>query len=374
MDSRAITGQTIPLITFHGAVAPAVCDNPAGKIGDQSAFARSQPRCTLDGIYAQIELVRDEFEEPRPAAVAPPSGPRWYLRALAVVAVIGVYAFYRELRVGAGRDVFDRGLPVEPFRHALTVLKVEHALWLDIEQGLQDIFISSDWIIRFSNGYYSWAHQVMTLGLVVAVLMRAPWRDARRWVGALALQLPVGLVLFRLYPLMPPRLLDVGAPWGGRILQTHRGLRPTGIVDTLAQFKGPWTPPPIALNGFTNQYAAMPSLHCAFAMWAGIVWWQWAKGKKWRVVGPLHVAFTFFCVVVTGNHFVPDAVAGWSIAILMLAITGRFIWLKRFVEAVRSGSYPASGAADDDSTVLAPDDYESQTDSSRMPSTTATSQ
>ncbi len=264
------------------------------------------------------------------------SGPRWFVRALAVVATIAIYSVYREFRVGAGRAVFQRGLPVEPFRHALTVLKVEHALWLDVEQGVQDIFLSHDWIIRFSNGYYSWAHQVMTLGLVIAVLMRAPWRDAKRWVGALLLLLPVGLVLFRLYPLMPPRLLDAGAPWGGRILQTHRGLRPTGIVDTLVQFQGPWTPEPVQLNAFTNQFAAMPSLHCAFSLWVGIVWWQWAKGKRWRMVGPAHSAFMFFCVVVTGNHFVLDAVAGWAITILMLAVTGRFVWLTRFRRSLRA--------------------------------------
>jgi hypothetical protein len=170
----------------------------------------------------------------------------------------------------------------------------------------------------------------MTLGLVVAVLMIAPWRDARRWIGAVLLLLPVGLVLFRLYPLMPPRLLDAGAPWGGRILQTHRGLRPTGIVDTLAQFRGPWTPDPVPLNGFTNQYAAMPSLHCAFSLWVGIVWWQWAKGKPWRIVGPLHAAFMFFCVVVTGNHYVLDAIIGWAVIIFLLSATNRFRWIRQF--------------------------------------------
>ena len=242
--------------------------------------------------------------------------------------VLAIYTFYRQLRVGAGHDVFSRGLPVQPFRHALTVLKVEHALWIDVEQGMQDIFLSHGLIIRFANGYYSWAHQIVTLALVSAVLLKAPWGQAKRWVGALLLQLPVALVMFRLYPLMPPRLLDAGAPWGGRILETHRQIRPTGIVDTLVNYRGPWSPQPVALNAFTNQFAAMPSLHCGFALWVGVVWWRWAKGRPWRFVGPLHAAFIFFCVVVTGNHYVLDAIIGWSIALLALGLTNRFAGLR----------------------------------------------
>lgn len=252
-------------------------------------------------------------------------------RVGALVAVLAVYSFYRQLRVGAGQDVFSRGLPVQPFRHALTVLKVEHALWIDIEGGLQDIFLSHGLIIRFANAYYSWAHQIVTLGLVAAVLLKAPWGQAKRWVTALVLQLPIGLVMFRLYPLMPPRLLDAGAPWGGRILQMHREIRPTGIVDTLATFRGPWSPQPVALNAFTNQFAAMPSLHCGFALWAGVVWWQWAKGRRWRFVGPLHTAVILFCVVVTGNHYVLDALVGWAVALVMLGVTSRFAGVRRIL-------------------------------------------
>jgi hypothetical protein len=268
-------------------------------------------------------------------------------RILALVGVLAIYSVYRELRVGAGRDVFERGLPVQPFRHALTVLKVEHALWIDVEQGLQQLFVAHENVIRFVNGYYSWAHQVMTLALVSAVLIKAPWRQARRWVGALLLQLPIGLLMFRLYPLMPPRLLDANAPWGGRMLQTHREIRPTGIVDTLVKIRGPWSPQPVPLDAFTNQYAAMPSLHCAFSLWVGIVWWQWGRGKPWRLVGPLHAAFMFFCVVVTGNHFVLDAIAGWAMTVFLLSATNRFRWVRAFRRRLSDRDLAAANERDE---------------------------
>jgi hypothetical protein len=290
----------------------------------------------LDSI--NVSEVFDPLDRPE-SVTRSPRGRALALRILALVGAITIYSVYRNLRVGAGRDVFSRGLPVQPFRHALTVLKVEHALWIDFEQGLQHIFLSHGLIIRFANAYYSWAHQWVSLGLVAAVLLKAPWGKAWRWVTALLLQLPIALVLFRLYPLMPPRLVDAGAPWGGRILAQHRQIRPSGIVDTLTTFRGPWSPPPVAINSFTNQFAAMPSLHCGFAMWVGVVWWQYAKGKKWRILGPLHTAVIFFCVVVTGNHWVLDAVVGWAIALVLLGVTGRFSGLRRLI-----GSYRASEA------------------------------
>lgn len=292
------------------------------------------------------------------AATEQPAGrPRRWLvpRILALVATIGIYGVYRELRVGAGRDVFSQGLPVEPFRHALTILNVEHGLGLDLERALQQLVIGYGVIIELANAYYSWAHQAMTLALVGVVVLRAPWRQAGRWVGALLLQLPIGLVLFRIYPLMPPRLLDAGAPWGGRILSMHRDIRPTGIVDTLVTVRGPWSPEAVPLDAFTNQFAAMPSLHCGFAMWVGVVWWQWAKGTRWRFVGPLHTAMMFFCVLVTGNHYVLDAVVGWAIALTMLGVTGRFAGIRRWSRSL--GAY-----------------RDAQGDSNLMPSITSTSQ
>lgn len=303
---------------------------------------------TIQLLTDELDLAPEVLDLPAPRAAKPVS---LWRRFGALALVLGIYTLYRRLRVGAGRDVFSQGLPVDPFRHALTVLKVEHALWMDVEAGLQDMFLSHGLIIRFANGYYSWAHQIVTLGLVAALLLKAPWGQAKRRVSALLLQLPVALVMFRLYPLMPPRLLDAGAPWGGRILQMHREIRPTGIVDTLVTYRGPWSPSPVALNAFTNQFAAMPSLHCGFALWVGVVWWQWAKGRRWRFVGPLHTAFIFFCVVVTGNHYVLDAVVGWGITLLLLGVTNRFAGIRGLVRR-----------------------YGEQVENSRMPSTVPVSQ
>ncbi len=260
-----------------------------------------------------------EIEEPAvTAAQTQPADPSILRRLVAVVGVIVLYSVYRELRVGAGGDVFERGLPIGPFRHALTIIKIERWLWLDVELGWQRLALDHGLLIRLADAYYAWVHQVLTFGLAIGVLLWAPWARARYWIGAALVQLPMALVVFALYPLMPPRLLDAGAPWGGRALELHRQLRASGFVDALAKVSGPWSPAKVGVGSFTNQFAAMPSLHCGFSLWVAVVWWQWAQGRSWRFVGPLHAIVMFWCVVVTGNHFVLDAVAGWAVAIVAL--------------------------------------------------------
>ncbi len=102
----------------------------------------------------------------------------------------------------------------------------------------------------------------------------------------------------------------------------------------------------------------MPSLHCAFAMWVGVVWWQWARGKPWRFVGPLHTALVFLCTVVTGNHFILDAVVGWVIAIALLVLATRVV--DRYAGRTDIGPPPVA--------------ERQHGSSSRIPSTTTVSQ
>jgi hypothetical protein len=265
-----------------------------------------------------------EIDEPvELTELSPSTEPSILLRLAAIVGVIGLYAVYRVLRVEAGGDVFERGLPIGPFRHALTIVKVERWLWLDFELGWQRLALHHGLLIRLSDAYYAWAHQALTFGLAVCVLLRAPWARARYWIGAVLVQLPLALVMFAAYPLMPPRLLDAGVPWGGRALELHRRLHASGFVDSLVKVSGPWSPAKVGFGSFTNQFAALPSLHCGFSLWVAVVWWQWAKGRSWRFIGPLHAIVMFWCVLVTGNHFVLDAVAGWAVAIVALLAVRR---------------------------------------------------
>ena len=116
----------------------------------------------------------------------------------------------------------------------------------------------------------------------------------------------LGLLGFYLYPLAPPRLLPQYS-----------------YVDTLTKFHtwGSLADPSVAEH--SNQFAAMPSLHIAWALWCGIVLYQCARHEWVRIAGLIYPFFTLCVIVGTANHFVLDAVGG------VVVLTGGFAvqWL-----------------------------------------------
>ena len=65
------------------------------------------------------------------------------------------------------------------------------------------------------------------------------------------------------------------------------------------------------MSKISNQYAAMPSLHCAWAMWCVLVMWPQLKSNWSRALLILYPIATVYCIVVTANHYFLDAVGGF---------------------------------------------------------------
>jgi hypothetical protein len=107
----------------------------------------------------------------------------------------------------------------------------------------------------------------------------------------------VALVLYLLVPTAPPRLTFT-----------------SGIVDTL------WLLSPVNLSaggmsGQANPYAAVPSLHFGWALFVGLSVVMMAHRHWVRVVGALFPAVTLLSIIVTGNHWLFDALAGGLVSI-----------------------------------------------------------
>ena len=95
-----------------------------------------------------------------------------------------------------------------------------------------------------------------------------------------------------------------------------------GFTDTLNQFGG--------LNHgsglvelASNPYAAMPSLHAADALIAGVILASVVRRPVWKAVWVLWPAWVWFAVMATGNHFWLDVLAGIVLATIALLITYR---------------------------------------------------
>jgi hypothetical protein len=207
----------------------------------------------------------------------------WW-QELAIIAV--GYTLYTEIR---------NAVPEQEsiaLRHGRSVQHLQDALHLNFELSLNHFVAAREWLAQFMNYYYATMHFIVTIAVMVWLFARRPhvYRGARTVLFVTTL---AGLLGFYLYPLAPPRLLPQ-----------------YDYVDTLVKFHtwGSLADPKIAEH--SNQFAAMPSLHIAWAMWCGISIFVCARRLWGRLLGIAHPVMTLLVIVGTANHFIIDAVGG----------------------------------------------------------------
>jgi membrane-associated phospholipid phosphatase len=228
------------------------------------------------------------------------------------VLIVGFfYAIYSVVRNRFGSALLESGgSPEQPFNHALQVIRIERFVGLFHEHPIQEFFLPYPTAVKFFNVFYGTAHFLVTIITFVTLFLVSRARFVR-WRNALAFTTALALVGFSLYPLMPPRLLNDTGPYGGaRLAAVKDPPGNTDFHDTLKEFGGLWSFDSGAMTKVSNQYAAMPSLHCAWSTWCTLALWpifrrRWARGLL--VAYPL---LTVLCIVVTGNHFWLDAIGG----------------------------------------------------------------
>lgn len=177
-------------------------------------------------------------------------------------------------------------------RHGRSVQHLQDILQLNFELSVNHFIAHTEWLAQPMNYYYATLHFVITVSVMVWLFVQRPhvYRGARTVLVTITL---LGLLGFYLYPLAPPRLLPQ-----------------YGYVDTLLKFHtwGSLADPTIAQH--SNQYAAMPSLHIAWALWCGVSIFVCAERRWVRILGLAYPVGTLMVIIGTANHFIVDAVAG----------------------------------------------------------------
>ena len=178
------------------------------------------------------------------------------------------------------------------------VLGLESRLGLGIEAHLQRLVLEHHWLVSSLNQYYVRAHFPVTIAFLVVTYVRAP--EAYRHMRNLFVVVTgLGLVLHMLYPLAPPRMMP-------------------GFVDTVARY-GPAIYERADVASVANQYAAMPSMHFAWAVLVAYGIFRTVR-RPWRWVAIAHPTITLLAVMATANHYWLDAaVAGLLIGVGVLA-------------------------------------------------------
>lgn len=229
-------------------------------------------------------------------------------RTAVVVALYGLYAWARDLHGDSTVAALQTAQ-----QHARQIARLQAALPLPDERSLQAAVLPAQWLVRLLGAFYGTAHFAVTATVLAVLLVRRPERLARDG-SVLATVTFVAVGIFALYPVAPPRLMPAGE----------------AMTDTLETVGSVWSYDHGVLERIADPYAAMPSLHVAWATWVALVVWRLAGTTRrpwlWRTLGTAHVCITLVAVVVTGAHWYLDVVAG---AILVLAVSAACNALQR---------------------------------------------
>lgn len=214
-------------------------------------------------------------------------------------------AIYASYDVIHGLVQGDRATAV---RNGSTLFHIEQLLHVDPEPWLNHTLDSIPPIAIAACFFYATLHFVVTPAVLVWVYWKRPqgYGYARTTLALITL---VALVGFWLFPTAPPRLIP------------HTGLR-----DTLSLFQswGWWgghVSVPAAVRPIENVYAAMPSLHVAWAAWCGATVFLLARDRVVRLLAVAYPVATGIVVMATANHYLLDVVGGvllWLLAQLVV--------------------------------------------------------
>jgi hypothetical protein len=170
------------------------------------------------------------------------------------------------------------------------MIRLERLPGLDREQRFQASLLKSDWAITAANHVYIFGHWPV----LAATMFWLVWKHLRHvalYRSALLISWAIGLGCFLMFPMAPPRLMA-----------------DYGFVDTVSN--GVTAYRVLQPPAFTNQFAAMPSLHVGWNLLMGIAilrhtttWWA-------RTFGMMMPLIMFLATAATANHFVVDGAAG----------------------------------------------------------------
>jgi hypothetical protein len=207
--------------------------------------------------------------------------------AAQIAVVLGAFAAYELARHAMEPNW------AQAFANARRIESVEQVLGLAWEQSLQRAFLAIPDLMQALNVFYFVGHFVFT-GIFFVWLYRRSWDGFRSFRDAFLIATAISVVVHYVFPTAPPRLAGVG------------------LEDTLLVLSG------IDIGSqtsaaYSNPVAAVPSLHAAYALGVGIGVIRYGRSTLARLAGVVYPPLVLLTIVVTGNHFVLDAVAGIAV-------------------------------------------------------------
>jgi PAP2 superfamily len=215
--------------------------------------------------------------------------PQGWLDALRQLLLFaGAYYAYRIVR-----GIVDGNLTAA-FAHSRSLVGFERGLHLFFEPGLQQWALDHRWIIDVADYAYVNSHFMITTAFLVWLYFAR--NESFYFVrNMFMIAMGIALVGYVVFPAAPPRMLP---EWG--------------FADTVADWMGPAASNTASL--LYNPYAAVPSMHVAFALMIGIPAAKLVRHRVVKLVWAIYPLFITFVVIVTANHFWIDGAFGTAVA------------------------------------------------------------
>ena len=215
--------------------------------------------------------------------------PKGWIDALRQLALFGgAYYAYRLVRG------FVDGHASHAFENARALVDVERSLGLFFEPAVQAWARAHEWILTSANWMYVNSHFVVTTTFLIWLYLA---RNHVFYFVRNMFMVSMGLALagYMAFPTAPPRFMP---EWG--------------FTDTVASFVGQAAED--SANILYNPFAAVPSMHVAFALMIAVPAVLLVSNRPLKVLWGAYPALVTFVVVATANHFWLDAALGVFVA------------------------------------------------------------
>ena len=235
---------------------------------------------------------------------------RWPLEIMLFAGALLVYQLSRAFVIGDASDAV---------RNAWGIIDIEKASGIFFEASVQNWMLDNLHLAQFLNHFYVWAHLPVTAAFFVW-LYRARRGQYPFVRNAFFVANGIALAVFVVFPVAPPRLMTS-----------------EGFIDTLSIISGIDLHAG-SLSGWFNPFAAVPSMHFAYALMIGVVVAVLARHWAVRIAVLTYPVLVFIAIVGTANHYVLDALAGGAVMIAAFATTELArTWLSRRRRSSASG-------------------------------------
>ncbi len=216
--------------------------------------------------------------------VFPKSGPAPHLREAALI--FGLCLLYAAVS-SLPRD----GLEQLARENAESLIAFENSLGFFWEAGWNQWLVGTG---EWASAAFNWLY-ILTFLAVIPASALAYYIAARNsyfhYRNVIVISLLFALAAYLVFPVAPPRMME-----------EH------GFVDTMKYF-GPGWYDMRDVAAYFNAYAALPSLHFAWAVFFGVLFIR-RRSKLLKLVGVLYPSITLAAIIVTANHYLVDAAAG----------------------------------------------------------------